>query len=285
MERTSIFRQAALWLALTRPLNLSLALLSVIVVSWLVGLNDLFLIWSSSFSVLMITAAGNMLNDVKDIETDRINRPGRPLVSNRLPLGLVSMVWKLMMSAGLVVSAVFLPAEATGLALLNAFLLIWYSSGLKGTPLIGNLVVSWLLASVFLFTGLVAGAWTETLYPALVVFCFSLPRELAKDACDEPGDRLAGFGTFPVRMGLPLTRIILFVLVLVAAFSGLVPVWSGAWGTGFLYLYLMVVVPVMIFILILVGRASLPSHFRLPASLLKVVIVPALAALIAGKLW
>lgn len=285
MERTSILKSGKQWLALARPLNLVLALLSVLLVVWLVGLTNPILVWASGFTVMMVTAAGNMLNDVADLETDRINRPDRPLVKNHLPVSTVKIVWKLMMVAGIVVSMFYLPIEATLLASANAGLLIWYSARLKGTPLLGNVLVSWLLASVFIFTGLVAGQSESTFFPAMVVFFFSLPRELVKDACDEPGDRLAGYHTFPVVAGLRVTRHVLLFLLSTAILSGFYPVWIGAWGTGFLVVYLLLVLPVLITALVDVARATEPDHFKKPARLLKVVIIPALAALIADKLW
>lgn len=285
MERTSIWKVAGYWLALVRPLNLVLALFSVLLVCWLVGLTDAVLVWASGFTVLMVTAAGNMLNDVADLDTDRINRPDRPLVKQELPVGRVKSVWKLMMIAGIGVSGILLPFEATLLAMVNGGLLIWYSAGLKGTPLIGNVVVSWLLASVFLFTGLVADSAGEMLLAAMVVFFFSLPRELAKDACDEPGDRLAGYRTFPVAAGLPATRLLLLFLMLAAMLSGFYPLWVGKWGVGFLLVYLLMVLPLLTAAFVGLVRAKEPDHYKNPSDLLKWVIIPALGALIVDKLW
>jgi geranylgeranylglycerol-phosphate geranylgeranyltransferase len=41
-------------------------------------------IYLAALSVVMITIAGNLINDYFDVETDEINRPERPIPSGRL---------------------------------------------------------------------------------------------------------------------------------------------------------------------------------------------------------
>ncbi|NMB78519.1 MAG: UbiA family prenyltransferase, partial [Methanomicrobiales archaeon] len=118
------------------------------------------------------------------------------------------------------------------IAVFNTILLIGYAAKLKRTPLFGNIAVSYLAGSMFLFGGALAGVsgLLHGIPFAVMTFFAMLARELVKDAEDVDGDRASGAETLPIRYGIRTTvRLALSCAVLGAAAS-LVPVlWWGTW--------------------------------------------------------
>lgn len=152
-----------------------------------------------SGAMALLAAAGNMQNDVLDLQADRINRPDRPLPSGRIALR----------SAALAAAALYLAAMALAFALGvpegllaagMALLLCLYNLKLKALPLWGNLVVA-LLCALAIYLPELPGFPAHTGFPVLFAFLATLAREVSKDAEDVPGDIAAGFSTLPIRFG------------------------------------------------------------------------------------
>src|SRR5512136_2649802 len=93
--------------------------------------------------VFTITAGGNVFNDLRDLEIDRINRPLRPLPSGKVTPRAAGVLAAALFSAGLILT---LPAglPCVVIAVANSLLLILYARSLKGTALWGNVAVSYL---------------------------------------------------------------------------------------------------------------------------------------------
>jgi geranylgeranylglycerol-phosphate geranylgeranyltransferase len=182
----------AAYLKLMRPLNGLMTVISVLIggvlVSKLLAFSGLD-IWLAALAAFMISGAGNAINDYTDLEADRVNKPYRPIPSGKVkPLGaLVFSLCLFIIGTGI---AYAINPVAFLIAGINSLLLIAYSTKLKERMLLGNLVVSYLVGSGFLFGGAALG------YPALpfVLFLLALSanmaREIAKDLEDIKGDRL-----------------------------------------------------------------------------------------------
>jgi geranylgeranylglycerol-phosphate geranylgeranyltransferase len=183
--------------------------------------------------VLLVTAGGNAINDYCDVEIDRINRPGRPIPSGIIDRDTVLVYSAILFLCGLAVSFTMNPL-CVAIAAFNTVLLVWYAMSLKRTPGAGNIAISYLTASIFVFGAAFAGtgAAMKVLPIALVTFFAMLARELWKDAEDVPGDAAAGALTLPVRIGVyPVIRLG-FVFLVAAICASLVPVlW---WGLPYL---------------------------------------------------
>ncbi len=152
--------------------------------------------------VILITGAGNTINDYFDLSIDRVNRPGRPL-----PAGLISArqaLWfaVLLFIAGIVIS-LFTTPICIFFAIVNSVLLFTYAARLKTTPFIGNIAIAYLSGSIFLFGGGFAGlpGLINNSVIALMTFLAMVAREIMKDAEDVPGDRIKGAKTLPIVYG------------------------------------------------------------------------------------
>ena len=181
--------------------------------------------------VFLVTAAGNVVNDYFDIETDRINRPERPLPSGDVPVRIALMLSILLFASGIVMAA-FTNILCLAIAVFNSALLAGYAAWLKRTPFIGNIAVSYLSGSIFLFGGAFAGmdGLTRVAPIAAITFLAMLSRELLKDAEDVEGDAVTGGSTLPIRIGVRKTAYLAFSCLFGAVAASLVPfLWWGPW--------------------------------------------------------
>ena len=154
----------------------------------------------------VLNAASNTLNQVTDLEADRVNKPGRPI-----PSGRVAQAEALRAAGWLYVAAFVLAVpvgpQCTLLAGSAAVLTVLYSAPpfrLKAVPYLANVVIA-IPRGVLLK---VAG-WScvrdfgrlEPWYIGAIFGLFLLGATTTKDFADVRGDAAAGFRTLPVVHG------------------------------------------------------------------------------------
>jgi geranylgeranylglycerol-phosphate geranylgeranyltransferase len=201
--------------------------------------------------VILITGAGNTINDYFDIQIDRVNRPDRPLPSGAVTINGALLLAGILFITGILVSF-YTNIYCAFFAAFNSLILIAYSKSLKSTPFFGNLSVAYLAGSIFLFGGALAGipGIVNNLVIALITIFAMLARELLKDAEDVPGDTEEGAKTLPILYGVYITALISVIFTIVAVIISLYPYYRwGAW-------YLAGIIPVDCLILFSVLRAS-----------------------------
>jgi 4-hydroxybenzoate polyprenyltransferase len=177
-----------------------------------------------SLGVFFLVASANAHNDIIDFETDKINRPKRPLPSGRV---------KLKMAYFIALKCIFL-AIIFGLISGFEFALLFaavgllsfvYNKFLKGLPLVGNFAVALLTATPIIIP--ILKFWLpqpELLNLAFFAFMLTMAREITKDIEDMPGDAAIGLKTFPVLLGINLSLSLVFIcefqcLVMLALFK------------------------------------------------------------------
>jgi len=222
------------FIIITRPVNSFVAGLAAIV-AYLIDTGTvipesllLFLI------VAFITAAGNVINDFFDAEIDAINRPDRPIPSGSVSRGAARGFAITLFLAGILVSF-FTNPLCIGIAIFNVVLLIAYAAKLKSTPFIGNIVVAYLSASIFLFGGALNGfdGMVRIIPVAAITFFAMVSRELLKDAEDVKGDRAGGADTLPIRIGIKKTSELALITTALAVAASFIPYfWWGIWYLG-----------------------------------------------------
>jgi len=153
----------------------------------------------------LMAGAGIIVNDIFDLEADRVNAPHRPLPSGRLSVSMAKLEASLLFLAGLMLT-LLANIYAFLLALTNLILEVLYAAKLKRVALVGNLVDSWFVASAFAFGALVAHPLSNiqmlnlTLLASLA-FLANVGREIYGDLEDVEGDRAAGITTLPMLIG------------------------------------------------------------------------------------
>ena len=161
-------------------------------------------------ATLAIAAAGYIINDFFDIDCDRINKPKKTYITAQITkkkaLYLYGILNGIGISAGIQL-CILLEKESYSIVFLSiVYSLYAYSKYLKKTPIIGNILVSILVASNTLI--LYYFPFQESVKePALVLqfsffaFCINLLREMVKDLEDINGDYNAGMHTLPIVLG------------------------------------------------------------------------------------
>jgi geranylgeranylglycerol-phosphate geranylgeranyltransferase len=144
----------------------------------------------AAFSTAFVTAGGNVVNDILDQESDRVNHPDRPLVTGAISpavarwtaaallVGSVAVAIPVMLVRPLV--GVFLAAALTAL--------LSYEFRFKSAGFGGNLLVAFLTGLVFLYGGAAAGMPVAVLPFGFMAFFATLSREVIKDMEDLAGD-------------------------------------------------------------------------------------------------
>lgn len=219
------------FLRITRPVNAIVAGIAAIVAYLIATGTEIPAAALLFVIVALITAAGNVINDYFDADIDAVNRPDRPIPAGSVRRESAKRFAGILFVAGVFVS-LFTTPLCIAIALFNSLILFAYAARLKKLPLVGNVAVSYLSASMFLFGGALNGveSMVHVLPIAAITFFAILARELLKAAEDVEGDRQGGADTLPVRLGIPPTvRLAFFCAGLAVVISIMPYFWWGSW--------------------------------------------------------
>jgi geranylgeranylglycerol-phosphate geranylgeranyltransferase len=272
------------FLAILRPLNLLQATLAVILTTaFLDQLSQIeTLIWLI-LSVITKNGAGNIINDIYDIEIDRINRPKRPLPAGKMSITTARIYMITLFTVGILCSSLISVTTMLIAGLIAVPLLVAYSAWFKRLPLVGNITVSFMLGLTFIYVGSAFGAIRETLIMGALAFGFTFIREIVKDLEDQKGDREASARTLPLIWGESATINSTLLLMAVFIVLDLFPYVFGTYNE--LYLWLVVIginMPILICAIIL-WRFPSKNNFARIQLFLKLNIFVGLAALYLGR--
>lgn len=240
----------------------------------------------AALAAMCIGAGGNVINDIADLQIDRINRPDRPIPKGEVSTLQARVVWVGLSLAGLLL-ALWISAAHGILATICILLLFIYSKWFKQLPLIGNVIVALLTALALLFGGLVEWTTLRAIPLALSMgMAFAgittLAREIVKDVEDLPGDSLTGIRTFPIIAGIqPSLRLAIGLLFLTLVGIPL----ATAFGMPPLFLVLAIPAAASLLVCILFlqnassdGEPS-ATNIRRASSWIKLTMICGLAAL------
>ncbi|HXC04736.1 MAG TPA: geranylgeranylglycerol-phosphate geranylgeranyltransferase [Bacteroidia bacterium] len=191
---------------------------------------DFFLL---TLSLVLLAAAGYLINDYYDCVADRINKPQQQWVGTAISKGMV-LRWYWIFNAGAVILG-FYAAYLIGnivcgiLQPVTALLLWFYSFVFKRTFLIGNgivaaittlptVTVAWFEPRVIASINGLSGSLRCILFYSFFAFVTNLIRELIKDIEDIKGDEAMGCKTLPVVWGIQKATNILLGLCMVLVF-------------------------------------------------------------------
>lgn len=230
----------------------------------------------------IITAAGNALNDVLDVETDKINRPDRPIPSGQISSKSVLIF---VFITGVISPALSLLFNqyAFIISFIAIVLLFFYSYKFKGVPLVGNIIVSLLTGLTFIFAGVVVENVTSAIIPAIFAFLINLIRELIKDMEDVEGDRSAGINTLPIKYGYKTTKYAVLTTAVILFLFTFVPMIFQIYKIEFFIIVMVVVNPILFYSVKLLFENSSKENLGKISSLLKFAMAAGLIAIYLGK--
>lgn len=245
-------------------------------------------------STVLLAAGGYIINDYFDVKIDAINKPRKLFISKsiqRRPAILAHQT----VTAIAVLIGIYLAWQVGNfkLAMINpivAAFLWFYSTGYKKQPFIGNFIVALLTGMVVLVVvffeqplfhptdEMLMGAYAifvRAFFYFIFAFLVSFIREIVKDMEDIKGDETYGCKTLPIVLGIPKTKIIVYLLSVIVI--GLVCVVESGFARMHDYItviYLMQTVQFPIFVMMwLLYRADGQKDFNRISTLVKVVML------------
>ncbi|PWH82736.1 prenyltransferase [Algibacter marinivivus] len=181
-------------------------------------------------ATVCIAAAGNIINDIYDIETDLVNKPNKVIIdksiSEKTAYNLFIGLNLVGVGLGFYVSHMVGRAPFFSIFVVISILLYVYASFLKRMLLVGNIVISVLVALSLIIVAVFelipamtpSNQSTQVVFfkvvfdYALFAFSINLLREIAKDIEDIDGDYKTGMYTLPIAIGRERAKNILTVL-------------------------------------------------------------------------
>lgn len=205
---------------ITRFHNLVLGSFAVLISGYLLENPVSFLTIYCIAIVMIIMSLAYIMNDYIDIESDKINHPNRPLVKGLIRIKSVIMIISILLC---LLFILFSKINFLALKFLLLFILPFtfiYNVYFKNIPIAGNLVTSFLLSSIFIFSELVfVSTYHILLLPFFLCFIFNFLREMIKDMHDYNGDLHVNANTAPIYFGRRMMNkfIVVYTVFLMAA--------------------------------------------------------------------
>lgn len=251
-----------------------------------------------SLSTICIAAGGNIINDIYDQKIDAINKPEKQVVgqviSERAATNWFLALNIIGVGIGFYLANLVGEPSFPALFIFPSALLYLYASYLKGTIILGNMLVSLLVALVIIIMGVF------DLYPAITsenrttqkvifsilldyaVFAFlvNFLREMVKDQEDIKGDYNAKMQTLPVLLGRNRCNKIIFCLTILPL-AGVVYyiyfyLYENLWAV--LYALLLILAPLLVF-WVKIFNAETKKEFSRLSLLLKMVLTAGLLSI------
>ena len=239
-------------------------------------------------AIISITAAGYIINDILDIETDRINKPIKVIISMFFTEEIAKK-WYLYLNTlgiflGVFISLKIQKPTLSFIFIGAALLLYYYSKKLKSLPLIGNITVSFLVTInvlILLIFDLNSSikdhdynlVFSTILIVSFFAFCINIIRELVKDIEDVNGDYYLNMNTLPILIGRNRTKYIVTILCafLVILLILFVTIFASEYKVISLYTIVFIVLP-LLYITLKISKIKSQKKLHKISSLLKLIM-------------
>jgi 4-hydroxybenzoate polyprenyltransferase len=272
------------YIKITRPLNVLITFL-VVIVAILISekkQTELIVLILAPLAAALTAAAGNIVNDIYDIETDRISHPNRILVLESLTIKEAWIeYWALNLVS--VFMAIYLLPILLIIVLLTIFLLYIYSAFLKRLPLIGNIIIALITGLAFIYGGYAVGNPKAAIIPAVFAFLINLIREIVKDMQDIEGDLKLNYKTLPIRLGIDVSKNIIVLITIVLILSTLYPFIQQIYKIEYFILVMVFVNPVLVMCIKILLDKRKQTNLKMISRLLKLNMLVGLVAIYVGK--
>ena len=242
-------------------------------------------------SILLITMGGYLINDIYDIESDKINKPGKVYISTIISIKSGLFLYFLTSITGLILGF-YLSINKnlnhlSGFFIVTVILLFIYTKILKKLPLIGNIIVA-LLVSLPIFlvyefdhSMISIKDIFDNLFLSVIIFFYllfafltTLIREIIKDLQDIKGDNKFKLKTLPIMIGNKRTiNFVVFLSFLLQLLLLLVLIDSFK---NDYYLILIFSITLSLLVAYLIYKLRVPfknNPYQLLSSLMKIIML------------
>ena len=273
------------YIKIARPLNVISGAIAILFSALIVEhQGSIELVLLPMLVVVFFTIGANVLNDYYDFEIDKINRPDRAIITGEVP-----KLHALYISIFSFIIGILIALQLNQLSQLISIgisfpLLVSYNVKLKNYPLIGNIVVAFILGLSFIYAGSVFKNIEPLIVPSFLAFGLTLIREIVKDIADIDGDQTVGSRTLPIVMGkkkaIKLCVILSLVLSIVAFTLFLNGYYNFYYG---LFLIMTVEIPLGVVVISLINKPTIETAKR-GAKLLKICTLGGLFSIYIGTI-
>jgi len=218
-------------------------------------------------------AAGNILNDYLDIETDTINKPHRILVKYEINNHVILLLIVTLFFAGTIIALMQSYITFCIATYIAMPLIILYELIFKKIPLVGNIVISFLVGLVFIFieSGII-GDIVYTWKIMFLAFGLNLIREIIKDIEDIKGDKKSYYATLPISIGVKKTIFIIRMISVLFILFSVSPIYIFAYHFIYFPLIFFLIHLPLLYIMWRLNDNITSSEYHFFSSLLKAMI-------------
>lgn len=264
-----------------------------------------------ALSVLCISAGGYIINDIYDLEADKINKPSKIYIGESFSIVKARFNYVLLnvlgLFFGIYISIKEESIEFSFFFIATAILLFLYSRFFKRIVLLGNVLISVLVGLPILlvylfetieisrhdsFLEVLANIFNNVdiyilvLYYTFFSFLTTLIREIIKDIEDINGDYCMQMKTLPILFGVKRARnmAIIFAIILIVSLILINNVFMRSDEQQLLgiYNYLFLVAPLLYFVYRL-WNAEKKSHFSYQSSYMKWIMLSGILSMLVFK--
>lgn len=250
------------------------------------------------FSTVCIAAGGNVINDIYDVETDSINDPKKTIIGKKISVNAAHTAYIILTTLGVGIgfylsNLIGRPGFSAIFIIISALLYL-YASYLKQILLVGNLIISSLVAMVIIIMGLFellpaitpANQQTQSIIfsilldYALFAFLINWLREMIKDQEDITGDYNTGRNTLPIALGKDRANKVIFAVGLLPLAAVIYYMYEYLFTNIYAVLYaLILIVGPLLYFLVNLWTTKSKKQFSHLSLILKLIMIFGLLSL------
>ena len=187
----------------------------------------------------------NSMNDILDVKSDKVNHPHRVLIRNLISKREAQFICLLSFFISIIISFFLKNIDEKIFFYSILLILTTYNIFFKKFAFFGNIIISLLLANVFIFTEFILTNQVNFLIiPAVLAFSLSFLRESIKDLHDYFGDKSFNMKTLPIILGIKGSCYAISLFIIFASLVFIAPYYYGMYGFKyFISLILFIEIP------------------------------------------
>jgi len=242
-------------------------------------------------ATLCIAGSGYVINDIYDIQADKINKPRKLIVGNKISEKNANNLFITLNIIGVAIG--FYLANLLGkpafvaIFIFSSALLYLYASYLKQIPVLGNILISFLVAFVVLLPAVFdlfpsispqnkkiqSLLFSILLDYAVFAFLVNLLREMVKDQEDTKGDYNAGIKTLPIVLGHSRTNKIIFAIGILPIAAMVYYIYNYLFENTFLVIYsLLFILAPLLYFQVRISEATKKKDYTHLSLMLKIIL-------------
>ena len=214
-------------LSLIRPINSFMIGLAV-VVGIAIGSPDMLFSRLTIYGFITgfsISSYSMIINDIYDIEIDKVNQPERPLAKQIISINSALSLSLILLLIGLTSSLIISYSNIIITAIFS-FLSWFYNIWGKKQGIIGNSIVASSMSIPFIFGGVITGNISLLVWSiSLIAFLSGMGREIIKTIADVEGDKIKGIKSVSIQFGPRNAMLVACGFIIISILISFIPVY------------------------------------------------------------